>query len=329
MLVVMQHNATDEQVQNVIDRMVTLDYTVHRSTGFAHTVLGGVGPADERDPMEFAVMDGVKEAHRVAAQYRLASRGFHAEDTVVEVGTTPFGGKAIATIAGTIVIESETSMQEAAALVAEAGGKLLFGGARKLSPTPYTEEQLRWLVEAARQHGLQTAVEAVEGGDVDILARNADVLLVGGRNMCNFALLREIAASGKPVVLKRGVAHTVDELLVSAEYLLSAGNSKVILCEQGIRTFDTHTRSALDLSAILTLKRLSHLPVIADPSNATGRRDQVVPLARAAIAAGADGLLIEVRTGSLSSGAQTVDSRQFGQLMRECSAIATILGRVF
>ena len=326
MLIVMQQGATDEQVQNVIDRMVTLDFTVHRSTGFAHTVLGGVGPAAERDPLEFAVMEGVKEAHRVVSSYTLVGRGFHPESTRVSVGQAEFGPGPITVIAGPLSIDSASQIEAAARVVASAGAKVLFGGARKLSPVPYGDNELEWLYQAARSHGLAVAVEAMEGSAIEQLARNADVLLVGGRNMRNFTLLREVAQTGKAVVLKRGVASTVEELLISAEYVVSSGNAQVILCERGIRTFDTHTRNAMDLSAIPALKRLSHLPVIADPSNATGRRDQVPPMARAATAAGADGLLIEIHT-EFPSAAQTIDAEQFRELMSQCAAIAAILDR--
>jgi 3-deoxy-7-phosphoheptulonate synthase len=316
MLIVMQEGANEEQVQRVIDRLVALDFTVHRSTGMVHTVLGGVGPENDLDPLQFAVLDGVKEAHRIASPYKLASRSFKPGGTVVSV-------------------ENAEQIQAAAEIVSKAGAKVIRGGAFKPRSSPYSfqglgETGLRMIREAADRHGLLVVSEVMDQTQIPVMRDYVDIFQVGARNMQNFTLLRELGKLPKPVLLKRGIAATIEELLLSAEYLLSGGNYDVILCERGIRTFETYTRNTMDISAIPIVKKLSHLPIIADPSPGTGRRDQVLPMARAAVAAGADGLIVEVHHDpdrALSDGAQTLGPDQFTELMSQLRMIASAVGR--
>jgi 3-deoxy-7-phosphoheptulonate synthase len=335
MIVVMQHGATEEQIEAVIERMEDASFDVHRSTGTVHTVLGGVGGRDDIDLAVFEVMDGVKEAHRIASPYKLASRSFRPGGTVVQVGGTTIGGDRIVVMAGPGSVESREQIERSAELVAKAGAVVLRGGAFKPQRSPYSfqgieEEALRLLREAADRHGLLVASEVMDQTQIALVAQYADILQVGARNMENFALLRELGKLRKPVLLKRGVSATIEELLLSAEYILSGGNYDVILCERGIRTFETYTRNTMDISAIPVVKKLSHLPIIADPSHGTGRRDKVVPMARAAVAAGADGLLVEVHPDpdrALSDGAQSLRPEQFDELMRQLRMIAPAVGR--
>lgn len=335
MFVVMQEGATEEQIQRVIDRMVNLNFTVHRSTGIAHTVLGGVGPEDRIDSNVLALLDGVQEAHRVMSPYKLASRSFRPGGTIIRIGDVEIGGDKIVTMAGPCSVESEDQIGQAAARVAAAGAKVLRGGAFKPRSSPYAfqgmgEEGLRLLRAAADRNGLLVVSEVMDQTQIPLMAPWIDIFQVGARNMQNFNLLKELAKIRKPVLLKRGIAATIEELLLSAEYLLAGGNYDVILCERGIRTFETYTRNTMDISAIPIVKKLSHLPIIADPSHGTGRRDHVLPMARAAAAAGADGLIIEVHhdpDAALSDGAQTLAPDQFDDLMRQLRIIATAVGR--
>ena len=335
MFVVMQAGATEEQIEAVIDRMVRLNFTVHRSTGIAHTVLGGVGPEEAVDPVEFAVLDGVKDAHRVMSPYKLASRSFRPGGTVIRVGDVEFGGETVVAMAGPCSVEGEDQIERAAALVAAAGAKVIRGGAFKPRSSPYSfqglgEDGLKLLRAAADRHGLLVISEVMDQTQIALMERYVDIFQVGARNMQNFNLLKELAKIRKPVLLKRGIAATIEELLLSAEYLLSGGNYEVMLCERGIRTFETYTRNTMDISAIPIVKKLSHLPMIADPSHGTGRRDQVLPMARAAVAAGADGLIVEVHHDpdrALSDGAQSLKPEQFSELMQQLKIIATAVGR--
>ncbi len=335
MLVVMQEGATEQQIQAVIDRLVSLGFTVHRSTGVVHTVLGGVGPADHFDPVDFEVMDGVKEAHRIMSPFKLASRPFRPGGTVVKVGEAEFGGTEVVMMAGPCSVESRDQIQCIAELVARAGAKVLRGGAFKPRSSPYSfqglgEEGLKLLREAADRNGLLVVSEVMDTTQVPVVAEYADIVQIGARNMQNFNLLREVGRQSKPVLLKRGISATIEELLLSAEYILAAGNYDVILCERGIRTFESYTRNTMDISAIPVVKKLSHLPIVADPSHGTGRRDKVTPMARAAVAAGADGLIIEVHQDpdrALSDGAQSLRPEQFTELMRQLRIIAEAVDR--
>jgi 3-deoxy-7-phosphoheptulonate synthase len=335
MLIVMQEGATEEQIERVIDRMVRLNFTVHRSTGVAHTVLGGVGPEDNIDPAEFAVLDGVREAHRIMSPYKLASRSFRPGGTIVRTGGLEVGGNDVIIMAGPCSVESESQIEQIAAFVAAAGARVIRGGAFKPRSSPYSfqglgESGLRMMRQAADRHGLLVITEVMDASQIPLILPYADILQVGARNMQNYTLLRELAKVRKPVLLKRGLAATIEEVLLSAEYLLSGGNYDVILCERGIRTFETYTRNTMDISAIPLIKKLSHLPIIADPSHGTGRRDHVLPMARAAVAAGADGLLVEVHPDpdkALSDAAQTLSFDNFTEMMHQLRIIASAVAR--
>jgi 3-deoxy-7-phosphoheptulonate synthase len=335
MLVVMQQGATEDQIDAVIGRMVDMGFNVHRSTGVVHTVLGGVGGQDDFDLEAFEVMEGVKEAHRIVSPYKLASRSFRPEGTVIRIGDVAIGGDRVVVMAGPSSVESREQIERTAALVAAAGARILRGGAFKPRSSPYSfqglgEEGLRLLREAAGRNGLLVVTEVMDAAQIPLAAQYADILQIGARNMQNFNLLSEAGKVRKPVLLERGIAATVEELLLSAEYILAGGNYDVILCERGIRTFETYTRNTMDISAIPVVKKLSHLPMVADPSHGTGRRDKVAPMARAAVAAGADGVLIEVHPDpdrALSEGAQSVAPEQFEELMRQLKMIAPAVGR--
>ncbi len=336
MLVVMQEGATERQIQAVIDRLVESGFDVHRSTGVMHTVLGGIGGKyDDLDLAGFEVMEGVKEAHRIASPYKLASRTFRPAGTVVKIGDVEIGGAAVVVMAGPCSVESHDQINRSAELVARAGARVIRGGAFKPRSSPYSfqglgEEGLRLLREAADRNGLLVVSEVMDHTQIPLVGAYSDILQVGARNMQNFNLLRELGRQAKPVLLKRGIAATIEELLLSAEYILSGGNYGVILCERGIRTFETYTRNTMDISAIPVVKKLSHLPIVGDPSHGTGRRDKVAPMARAAVAAGADGLIVEVHPDpdhALSDGAQSLRPEQFEELMGQLRMIAPAVGR--
>jgi len=335
MLVVMQEGATEQQIDAVIERLVSLGFTVHRSTGVVHTVLGGVGPADNFDPADFEVLDGVKEAHRIMSPYKLASRPYRPEGTVVKVGGVEIGGERVVVMAGPCSVENRDQMFAIARQVAEAGAKVIRGGAFKPRTSPYSfqglgEEGLKLLREAADANGLLVISEVMDASQIGLVGEYSDIVQVGARNMQNYTLLREVGRQKRPVLLKRGVAATIEELLLSAEYILASGNANVILCERGIRTFETYTRNTMDISAIPIVHKLSHLPIVADPSHGTGRRDKVIPMARAAVAAGADGLIVEVHNDpdkALSDGAQSLRPEQFTELMAQLRIIAPAVGR--
>jgi 3-deoxy-7-phosphoheptulonate synthase len=335
MLVVMQEGADEAHIQKVIDRLVSMGFIVHRSSGVMHTVLGGVGPVNDFDPMEFEVMEGVKECHRIVSPYKLASRHFKPGGTVVKIGDVEIGGNQVVVMAGPCSVENRDQIEQAAQAVADAGAKVIRGGAFKPRTSPYSfqglgEDGLRMLREAADRHKLLVVSEVMEQAQIALLANYADILQVGARNMQNYNLLRQLGEIRKPILLKRGISATIEELLLSAEYIMSGGNYDVMLCERGIRTFETSTRNTMDISAIPVVKSLSHLPIIADPSHGTGRRDKVLPMARAAVAAGADGLLIEVHHDpdhALSDGAQSLHPAQFTELMTQLRTIAKAVDR--
>ena len=318
MLVVMQEGAAESQIQTVIDRLVSMGFIVHRSSGVMHTVLGGVGPVGDVDPVEFEVMEGVKECHRIVSPYKLASRHFKPGGTVIKIGDVEIGGNQVVVMAGPCSVENRDQIDQAAEVVARGGAKVIRGGAFKPRSSPYSfqglgEEGLKMMREAADRHKLLVVSEVMEQAQIPLLSAYADILQVGARNMQNFNLLRQLGELRKPILLKRGISATIEELLLSAEYIMSGGNYDVILCERGIRTFETSTRNTMDLAAIPVVKSLSHLPIIADPSHGTGRRDKVLPMARAAVAAGADGLLVEVHHDpdhALSDGAQSLKPAQ-------------------
>jgi len=334
MVVVMKERVSTEQVECVIAHLVELGMDVHRSTGAARVVLGVVG-SGKVDPRLIELMEGVHEVLRITEPYKLASRTFKPEDTVFQMGDVRVGGDEVIVIAGPCSAENEAQVNTTTAAVKRAGAKMLRGGAFKPRSSPYSfqglgEEGLRLLHAAANTHDLRLVTEVMDISQIEVIDRYADVFQVGARNMQNFTLLRELGRTRKPVLLKRGISATVEEWLLSAEYVLAGGNTQVVLCERGIRTFETATRNTLDISAIPIVKQLSHLPVFVDPSHGTGRRDKVAPMARAAVAAGADGLLIEVHCDpdhAMSDGAQSLYPAQFDRLMAELRIIAPAIGR--
>jgi 3-deoxy-7-phosphoheptulonate synthase len=335
MLVVMQQGATESQIQKVIDRLIDMGFNVHRSTGVVHTVLGGVGGRDDFDTAIIEVMDGVKEVHRIISPYKLASRNFRPGGTIVKVGNVEIGGNQVVVMAGPCSVENRDQIERSADIVAEGGAKVLRGGAFKPRSSPYAfqglgEEGLQLMRRAADHRGLLVVSEVMDQIQIPLLTQYADILQVGARNMQNYNLLRELGRIRKPILLKRGISATMEELLLSAEYILSGGNYDVILCERGIRTYETYTRNTMDISAIPVIKKLSHLPMIGDPSHGIGRRDHVPALARAAVAAGADGLIMEVHHDpdrALSDGAQSLFPAQFNELMQQLRLIAPAVGR--
>ena len=335
MVVVMQERATDEQIQHVIAKLVEMGFDVHRSSGALRTVLGAVGGHRQGDPGLLEVLDGVHEVIRITEPYKLASRTFRPENTIITIGDVRIGGDEVIVMAGPCSAESEEQVEATAAAVKRAGAKVLRGGAFKPRSSPYSfqglgEEGLRLLRSAADRHNLKLVSEIMDISQLDTILKYADILQVGARNMQNFTLLRELGHARTPVLLKRGISATIEEWLLSAEYILAGGNTSVMLCERGIRTFESYTRNTFDISAIPVVQQLSHLPVLADPSHGTGKRDKVAPMARAAVAAGCDGLLIEVHSDpdhALSDGAQSLFPSQFDRLMAELRIIAPAIGR--
>jgi 3-deoxy-7-phosphoheptulonate synthase len=331
----MQERATDDQIQGVIAKLVDMGFDVHRSTGALRTVLGAVGGTRQADTALIEVLDGVQEVLRITEPYKLASRTFKPDNTVITIDDLRIGGDEVIVIAGPCSAENEEQVEASAAAVKRAGAKALRGGAFKPRSSPYSfqglgEDGLRLLRAAADRHNLKLVSEVMDISQLEMMSRYVDVLQVGARNMQNFTLLRELGHSRTPVLLKRGISATIEEWLLSAEYILAGGNTSVILCERGIRTFESYTRNTLDISAIPVVKKLSHLPVFVDPSHGTGMRDKVAPMARAAVAAGADGLLIEVHSDpdhALSDGAQSMFPSQFDRLMAELRIIAPAIGR--
>ncbi len=336
MIVAMQEKATEEQIDAVIDAMTESGVEVHRTTGQSQTILAAVGPTASLDLSKFELLPGVMHVHRISSPYKLAGRGFRPEGTVVEFRNgVKLGGERVLVMAGPCSIESRAQMFETAEHVKASGGTFLRGGAFKPRSSPYSFQGmgipgLELMREAADAHGLLVVSEVMEIAQIEPMLPYVDLLQVGARNMQNFNLLRELGQVRKPVLLKRGMAATVEELLLSSEYILSGGNYDVILCERGIRTYETATRNTMDISAIPVVKKLSHLPIVADPSHGTGRRDMVAPMARAAVAAGADAILVEVHPNAdkaASDAAQTLYLDQFDKLMGELRLIATAVGR--
>jgi 3-deoxy-7-phosphoheptulonate synthase len=334
MVVVMRERATEAEIQAVIAQLMEMGYDVHRSSGASHTVIGAVGNGSG-DPQLISVQDGVREVLRITEPYKLASRTFKPENTVITIGDLRIGGDEVVVMAGPCSAESEEQVETTAAAVKRAGAKVLRGGAFKPRSSPYSfqglgEAGLRMLRSAADRHDLKLVTEVMEIAQIDLIGKYADIYQVGARNMQNYSLLRELGHARKPVLLKRGISATIEEWLLSAEYVLAGGNKDVMLCERGIRTFESYTRNTLDISAIPVVQKLSHLPVLVDPSHGTGRRDKVSPMARAAVAAGADGLIIEVHCDpdhAKSDGAQSMFPSQFDRLMAELRVIAPAIGR--
>ena len=335
MVVVMKELATDEQIQGVIAQLTSMGFDVHRSTGALRTVLGAVGGQRQFDSRLLEVLDGVQEVVRITEPYKLASRTFKPDNTVIVLDDLRIGGDEVVVMAGPCSAETDEQVEATAAAVRAAGAKVLRGGAFKPRSSPYSfqglgEEGLRMLRTAADRHNMKLVSEVMDISQLDLIEKYSHILQVGARNMQNFTLLRELGHTRTPVLLKRGISATIEEWLLSAEYILAGGNMNVMLCERGIRTFESYTRNTLDISAIPVVQKLSHLPVLVDPSHGTGRRDKVTPMARAAVAAGADGLLIEVHNDpdhALSDGAQSLFPGQFDRLMAELRIIAPAIGR--
>jgi 3-deoxy-7-phosphoheptulonate synthase len=336
MIVAMQESATEEQIQGVIEHLVRMGFSVHRSTGARQTVVAAVGARAEFDIRNLEVLAGVEQVHRISAPYKLAGKSFRPQGTVIEFPNgLKIGGEKVMVMAGPCSVESREQLLAVAEQVAKAGARALRGGAFKPRSSPYSFQglgldALKLLREAGDRFGLLVVSEVMEISQIAAMLDYVDVLQVGARNMQNFNLLRELGKVKKPVLLKRGIAATLEELLLSAEYIMAGGNYDVILCERGIRTFETYTRNTMDISAIPIIHKLSHLPIAADPSHGTGRRDKVAPMARAAVAAGADALLIEVHNDpdkALSDGAQSLYPQQFFELMDQLRIIAPAVGR--
>lgn len=335
MVVVMEENASEDNTQRVIAKLTEMNFDVHRSTGVNQTVLGAVGDKRGLDTRVLEVMPDVYKVIRITEPFKLTSRTFQPQNTIVKIKNIAIGGKKLVMMAGPCSVESRDQIREIAAIVKKAGAKVLRGGAFKPRTSPYSfqglgEGGLKFLCEAANENGMVSVSEVMENAHIPLLLEYVDILQVGARNMQNFALLRELGKIRKPILLKRGLSATIEEMLMAAEYIMAGGNYDVILCERGIRTFEKYTRNTLDISAIPVVKKLSHLPIIADPSHATGIRDKVPPLARAAIAAGTDGLLVEVHQKpeeALSDGAQSLYPQQFERLMDELKIIAQAVGK--
>jgi 3-deoxy-7-phosphoheptulonate synthase len=336
MIVAMQERASEEQIDAVIEAMAEAGVDVHRTTGASQTILAAVGSTARLDLSKFEVLPGVLHVHRISAPYKLAGRAFRPEGTVVEFANgAKIGGEQVAVIAGPCAIENRGQIFAIAECVKAAGGEFLRGGAFKPRSSPYAFQGLgipglKLMYEAAQANGLATVSEVMEISQIEPMLPYTDCFQVGARNMQNFNLLRELGQARKPVLLKRGIAATIEELLLSSEYIMAGGNYEVILCERGIRTYETSTRNTMDISAIPVVHKLSHLPIVGDPSHGTGRRDMVPAMAKASVAAGADALLIEIHPNAdkaASDAAQTMYLDQFVKLVGELRVIATVVGR--
>jgi len=335
MIVVMKQSATRAQIVNVTARIEQLGCQVQISEGEERTIIGVIGNGRPLDREQIERMDGVERTVPILRPFKLASRDFHPQDTLVPVNRVTIGGRQLIVMAGPCAVESHDQLLEAAWAVKEAGAHVLRGGVFKPRTSPYSfqglgEEGLRLLAKARDETGLPVITEVMAPQQVPLVTTYADILQIGARNMQNYALLHAVGQAQRPVLLKRGMMSTIEELLMAAEYILSHGNDRIILCERGIRTFEKYTRNTLDISAVPLLKQLSHLPVVVDPSHATGKRELVEPVSQAAVAAGADGLLIEVHPHpeeALSDGAQSLEPDRFARLMRRLQPVAAAVGR--
>ncbi|MBK8945883.1 MAG: 3-deoxy-7-phosphoheptulonate synthase [Ignavibacteriae bacterium] len=335
MVVILENNATEEQIKNIKKHLEDFGFQIHESAGVQRTILGAIGVKPGFDTRIIRILEGVADVYRITSPFKLASRSFKEEKTVLKIKDVEIGGNKIAVMAGPCSVESEEQIFKLAEVVARSGSKILRGGAFKPRSSPYSfqgmgEEGLKLMRQAADHFGLLVITEVMQIDQIDLIAKYTDIFQLGARNMQNFSLLKELSQSTVPVMVKRGLAATIEEWLMSAEYILAGGNKNVILCERGIRTFETYTRNTFDLSAIPIVHKKSHLPVVADPSHATGLRDQVPPMARAAVAAGADALMIEIHhdpENALSDGPQALLPDTFIGLMEELRAIANAIGK--
>lgn len=336
MLVVMKHNASEDEIQGVVGAIKDMGYDARPIPGGQRTAVGLIGNDGRVDAGRLQGLEGVLEVIPVTHAYKQVSREWREEDTVVTLPNgTVVGGNELVIMAGPCAVEGEKQIIEAAHQLREMGATILRGGAFKPRTSPYSfqglgEEGLRYLARARAESGLVVVTEALDPDGADLVAEYADIIQIGARNMQNYPLLRRAGRTGKPVLLKRGMSATIEEFLLAAEYLLAEGNDDVILCERGVRSFDNHTRNLLDLAAIPVVKSLSHLPIIADPSHGTGLRSKVIPMGRAAVAAGADGLIVEVHADpprAMSDGAQSLYPEQFAEMMVQIEEIARAIGR--
>lgn len=335
MVIVLEKNVTDSQLENIIKHLEDFGFSIHKSTGDEQIVLGAIGVKPEFDIRKVKILDGVADVFRITEPFKLASRTHKSEDTILKIKDIDIGGNEVIVMAGPCSIESEEQIFKLAKIVSKAGARVLRGGSFKPRTSPYSfqglgEEGLKLMRKAADENNLLMITEVLEINHIPLVEKYTDIFQVGARNMQNFSLLREIGKATKPVMLKRGLAATIDDLLMSAEYILVNGNEQVMLCERGIRTFETNTRNTFDVSAIPVIHTRSHLPVVADPSHATGMRDKVLPMARAAVAAGCDALLIEVHhdpENALSDGPQALLPEDFNILMKQVREIAEVIGR--
>lgn len=334
MLIIMKPHSSEEEIKKVVDLIENKGYISHISKGDIHTVIGAVG-GKTIDTRELELIESIDKIIKITSNYKLASRTFQPEDTIIKIKDVEIGGKELAIIAGPCSIESEEQIEKTAEALHKCGVKLLRGGAYKPRTSPYSfqglgEEGLKIIRRIANKYGMLVISEVMQISQIPIMTKYVDILQVGARNMQNFNLLRELGCIDTPIILKRGLSATIEEWLMSAEYIMSGGNRNVILCERGIRTFETATRNTLDISAVPVIKKVSHLPILVDPSHGTGLRDKVAPMSRASIAAGADGVMIEVHYSpetALCDGAQSLYPEQFEKLNNELKAIANIVGR--
>ena len=335
MVIMMQKKVSEKKIEAIIKKLDEQGYAVHRSTGVDHTLLGVIGNTAKLDPRDWRVLPGVADAYRISAPYKFVSREFRKKNTVVKIKNVSIGADEVVVMAGPCAVESRDQTMTIAEHVAKAGAKILRGGAFKPRTSPYSfqgmgEEGLKILREAADKFNLLVITEAMDKDQLPLISEYADIIQIGARNMQNFTLMRALGGIKKPVFLKRGISATIEEWLMSAEYIVAGGNKEIILCERGIRTFEKYTRNTLDLSSIPVVQKLSHLPIIADPSHGTGLRNKVLPMARAAVAAGADGIMIEVHhdpENAMSDGAQSLYPEQFVELMDQIRIIAEVIGR--
>jgi 3-deoxy-7-phosphoheptulonate synthase len=335
MVVVTEPGTSEKQIEEIIRVLNEHGFDVHRSTGVQQTVLGAIGVHPEFDHRQIELLSGVAEVLRITEPYKLASRTFKREGSIFDIGGLKIGGNNVLVMAGPCAVENEKQIFTIAEAVARSGARVLRGGAFKPRTSPYSfqglgEDGLRMMRAAADEYKLKVVTEVMDKSQITLVEKYADILQIGARNMQNFTFLRELGTASKPVLLKRGQAATIDEWLMSAEYILSGGNHQVILCERGIRTFETATRNTLDISAIPVVQKKSHLPIIADPSHGIGIRDKVIQMARACVAAGADGIIVEVHHDpdhAKSDGAQSLFPDQFAQMMKEVRMIAEAIGR--
>ncbi|TFB09617.1 3-deoxy-7-phosphoheptulonate synthase [Candidatus Marinimicrobia bacterium MT.SAG.2] len=335
MIIIMESGAEESDIQAVISKLNALDLDIHRSDGVAQVVIGAIGLTGEIELNDFKLMKGVSNVIRISEPYKLASRAMHPEKTIINIRGEEIGGEKVVVMAGPCSVESKDHIMRMAEIVSKAGAKFLRGGAYKPRTSPYSfqglgEEGLIYMREAADMYDMAVVTEIMDPNLIPLMSDYTDIFQVGARNMQNYQLLKELGKSKIPVLLKRGLSATIEEWLMSAEYIMAGGNQNVILCERGIRTFEGYTRNTFDVSAIPVVQGLSHLPIIADPSHATGIRDKVSPVARASVAAGADGMLIEVHDNpeeALSDGAQSLYPEQFTTLMNEVRIIASAVGR--